>query len=100
MWDVRTGTSISVVNDHHADVYGIASHPSRPFFFGSTSRDTTIRFWTLEPTFKDLYIRAVAKRSLSELIGNPEPLFEKLTSSSRILTGVGSKTINAQIQNV
>ena len=30
-----------------ADVYSLASHPQTPFVFASTSRDTTMRFWSL-----------------------------------------------------
>src|SRR5271163_1249416 len=36
-----------VVWDHHADVYGLACHPHRPFVFVSSSRDTTLRVWTM-----------------------------------------------------
>jgi WD40 repeat protein len=37
------------VMDHHADVYGLASHPARPFFFVSSSRDQSLRFWDASP---------------------------------------------------
>ena len=32
---------------HLVDVYGLASHPDRPFTLVSTSRDTTVRFWNI-----------------------------------------------------
>ena len=34
--------------DHHADVYGLASHPRRPFVYASSSRDTSLRFWSID----------------------------------------------------
>ncbi|KAF4743826.1 Coronin-7, partial [Perkinsus olseni] len=48
VWDVPTGCCIHVHCDHAADVYGLASHPSRPFLFISTSRDSTIKLSTTE----------------------------------------------------
>ena len=46
VWDIRTGDSIYVIYDHIADVYGIMSHPKRPFVYASCSRDTSIRLWS------------------------------------------------------
>lgn len=49
IWDIRAGGKcIHVITDHHADVYGLASHPSRPFVFTSSSRDTTLRFYSMD----------------------------------------------------
>ncbi len=47
VWDVRTMACTSVLGDHHADVYGLCAHPLRPFLFVSSSRDTSIRVWTM-----------------------------------------------------
>ncbi len=47
VWDTRTGACLKTVLDHYADVYGLDSHPHRPFVYASSSRDTTMRFWTL-----------------------------------------------------
>jgi WD repeat-containing protein 17 len=48
-WDVRNGGScIAVMHQHIADVYSIVAHPARPFVFVSASRDTALRFFTLE----------------------------------------------------
>jgi WD repeat-containing protein 17 len=48
-WDVRNGGSCAaVMHQHIADVYSIVAHPARPFVFASASRDTTLRFFTLE----------------------------------------------------
>ena len=44
---VCVATPVQAVLDHYADVYGLDSHPSRPFVYASSSRDTTLRFWTL-----------------------------------------------------
>lgn len=46
VWDARNGRCLRVANDHHADVYGIACHPARPFFIVTCSRDTTLRLWS------------------------------------------------------
>jgi WD40 repeat protein len=46
-WDIATGSCVCVARNHFADVYGIASHPERPFVFASCSRDSTVRFWSL-----------------------------------------------------
>eukprot|EP00294_Goniomonas_avonlea_P015107 CAMPEP_0114549298 /NCGR_PEP_ID=MMETSP0114-20121206/5453_1 /TAXON_ID=31324 /ORGANISM="Goniomonas sp, Strain m" /LENGTH=1229 /DNA_ID=CAMNT_0001733971 /DNA_START=86 /DNA_END=3775 /DNA_ORIENTATION=- len=48
VWDTRSAVCLRVAMDHHADVYGLATHPQRPFFFASCSRDTTLRFWVTE----------------------------------------------------
>ena len=47
VWDTRACTAMHVLADHHADVYSIVSHPMRPSVLLSTSRDTTIRTWSL-----------------------------------------------------
>jgi WD40 repeat protein len=45
VWDIRNEHCLQVLNEHHADVYGLVSHPKRPFTFASCSRDTSVRFW-------------------------------------------------------
>jgi WD40 repeat protein len=96
VWDCHTQKCITTVNDHHADVYGLSSHPKRPFVFGSTSRDSTIRFFSLESTFKELFIRAVTKKSLSELIGTPQSIFNQQATFGKI-SGSGSKEVNSAL---
>lgn len=39
---------LQTIHDHHADVYGLCSHPQRPFIIASSSRDTTLRLWSME----------------------------------------------------
>jgi len=48
IWDTRTGTCIYTISDHNADVYGLSFHPERPFIFISSSRDTSLRFWSID----------------------------------------------------
>ena len=49
--DTRTCTAIAVLTDHQADVYSISSHPHRPAILLSTSRDTTMRTYSLGEMF-------------------------------------------------
>jgi WD40 repeat protein len=48
IWNVPEEKCIHFTDYHNADVYGISSHPKRPFLYISTSRDTTMRVWTNE----------------------------------------------------
>lgn len=54
----RRDLPAQVLEDHHADVYGLAMHPSRPFALASSSRDTTLRFWSLNVLAPSLPLRA------------------------------------------
>lgn len=44
VWDIRSESCVRVLEDHHADVYGLCTHSMRPFIFASSSRDTTLRY--------------------------------------------------------
>ena len=48
VWNTMSSTCLDVCKHHNADVYGLASHPSRPFLYVSTSRDTTLRMFCLD----------------------------------------------------
>jgi WD40 repeat protein len=48
VWDTRYMACLHVVEEHLADVYGLAVHPRRPFFLVTSSRDTSLRFWLLD----------------------------------------------------
>lgn len=75
VWDVQSGKTISFASHHHVDVYGLSVHPKRPFIYGSTSRDSTIRFWTLEPIFKNIVLKSILSKSLAPVISKPESPF-------------------------
>ena len=58
-WDIREpGSCLRVILDHHADVYGLASHPGRPLTFASSSRDTSLRLWTADSLTPGICLRA------------------------------------------
>jgi WD repeat-containing protein 17 len=61
IWDIRQGECINVIYDHHADVYGLISHPQRPFIYVTCSRDTTIRFWSLHQTIYPIIVIYIIK---------------------------------------
>ncbi|KAL9656103.1 hypothetical protein ABK040_007721 [Willaertia magna] len=96
VWDVKNENQLNISNDHHADVYGLSSHPERPFIFVSTSRDTTIRFWDLIPLVQSLYIKAFFNQSFDGLLGEPQTPFS-IANYELKLTGPGSKKISAKI---
>ena len=96
VWDAKNEKQIAVTNDHHADVYGLCSHPERPFIFGSTSRDTTIRFWDLDSLVRSYYIKAIYEQSLNSITGQPiDPLGTE--TAEPLLSGPGSKIVQARI---
>ncbi|KAG2385897.1 hypothetical protein C9374_003046 [Naegleria lovaniensis] len=96
VWDASKEKQLAISNDHHADVYGISSHPERPFIFGSTSRDTTIRFWDLEPLVRKYYVRTIQDQSLANIMGVPSNPFDD-NAPEMLLSGHGSKTVNANM---
>jgi hypothetical protein len=51
VWDIRKAICLQTLHEHHADVYGIVSHPNRPFSFLSCSRDTSLRVWSATDCF-------------------------------------------------
>mmetsp|Transcript_17137 Transcript_17137/g.30766 ORF Transcript_17137/g.30766 Transcript_17137/m.30766 type:complete len:1177 (-) Transcript_17137:8002-11532(-) len=68
LWDLRGGECIYTATEHHADVYGLCSHPSRPFLYFSCSRDTSIRQWTIEDYIQQQLLESAS--GLDELTGN------------------------------
>jgi WD40 repeat protein len=73
---VDGGICLQIVRDHHADVYGLASHPHRPFIMVSCSRDSTLRVWRMDsPSVIQHRIHSLLglkwdQRVLSENTGN------------------------------
>lgn len=66
IWNVLEHTCLQTISDHRVDVYGLATHPSSPFFVASTSRDSTIRLWNcrgviMAPLYKLLLGHAVSE---------------------------------------
>jgi len=52
IWDMRSRHQKCqhVVTHNGGDVYGLASHPNRPFVFAAASRDTTLRTFSMDET--------------------------------------------------
>ncbi|KAK2963213.1 putative WD repeat protein 17 [Blattamonas nauphoetae] len=73
VWNVKQGSCISVVRDHHADVYGLAVHPLRPFTFVSCSRDTSLRIWedTLATSIRTQFV--LGDKDSGNSFANPVP---------------------------
>mmetsp|Transcript_35779 Transcript_35779/g.80479 ORF Transcript_35779/g.80479 Transcript_35779/m.80479 type:complete len:990 (-) Transcript_35779:121-3090(-) len=61
MWDVSTATCLYVATEHHGDVYGLTASPLRPFLLISSSRDTSLRFWTCEDLALPFLLQALLK---------------------------------------
>lgn len=68
IWDTRIGACINVLDDHHADIYGLDAHPERPFVYASCSRDNSIRFWNSEGLINNFKIQSILRYDSSELI--------------------------------
>lgn len=62
-----------IVVDHHADVYGVAAHPQRPFVISTASRDTTIRLWSLDKQYSKLKVRALCGEDVLASVRGPGP---------------------------
>lgn len=59
VWNISDSSCLACLSGHQADVYGIASHPQRPFFVISCSRDTTFRFWNLLELFPGTFVNEI-----------------------------------------
>lgn len=73
IWDLRTRQTIHVIRDHIADVYGIVSHPKRPFLYSSCSRDTTIRLWRIEGFVHSLLLKLIFRKELDYITKESPP---------------------------
>ena len=51
VWDIRNERCLQTLQEHHADVYSIVSHPNRPYTFITSSRDTSVRIWAANECF-------------------------------------------------
>jgi len=68
-WDTRDQTILSISKEHHSDVYGIASHPERPFVYVSCSRDTSVRFWSIGKIVIPLMLRVLVTNDWDDILG-------------------------------
>lgn len=89
---------IAVMNDHVADVYGISAADDRPFLYASTSRDTTLRQFTLEGVVSSIKTRAVIANSLACCLGD---IKESMRPDSALsLCGQASKALQVKLREV
>jgi WD40 repeat protein len=54
IWNVAKNTCLKVIHAHAAEVYGLCALPSSPLCFMSTSRDNTMRFWSIDDAVADI----------------------------------------------
>ena len=59
---------------HAADVYGLVSHPKRPFRYISSSRDTTLRTWLLDGMISMLKLHTCTHLSMGLYLSNAKSL--------------------------
>jgi len=78
LWDVRSGNCLYVATEHHADIYGLATHFRRPFMYVSCSRDTSLRLWSVEDFVTKLLIRALLDQSLANVVGPPRERMDEM----------------------
>jgi WD40 repeat protein len=91
-WDIRgTGKCIAIMTQHIADVYGLAIHPQRPFVVVSASRDTTMRYSSLEGIVGSAKVRAVFHGSLMRSLGSVEDEMQEPCGTPGLLCGKASQ---------
>ncbi|OHT15812.1 hypothetical protein TRFO_13835 [Tritrichomonas foetus] len=61
LWDARSLSKIGVIQAHSSHVYGLATHPQRPYLIVSSSRDETIRVWSLDRMFPQEKVKSLLK---------------------------------------
>ena len=96
LWDVRSAQCLYVSTEHHADIYGLATHARRPFMYVSCSRDTSLRLWSVEDFIFKLHIRALLDKSLGNITGPPRDRMEEM--STLALYGEGSAYTMRELQ--
>jgi WD40 repeat protein len=87
-----TQACLSVVWDHHADVYGLTCHPQRPFVFVSSSRDTTLRVWTMTREAARARVISLFGNTWTGVIGEVEAAMQ----GEAILAGAASRDLVAR----
>lgn len=99
MWDVRSGECIHTLYDHQADIYGLDSHKDRPFVFASSSRDTSLRFWSVENLVMPVKLRCLLNKGVfpKDCIGTVAQAMEE--KSVCLLAGPVSKQVREECQS-
>ena len=96
LWDIRSQTCIFVCRDHNADVYGLAAHEDRPFVYVSCSRDTSIRFWSLEEMFQGVFLKILLEEKKWEEVFEKIDVFPK-EGDAMMLCGASSKKLKKEL---
>lgn len=104
VWNVASGSCLYTCTNHHADVYGIASHPSSPFSFTTCSRDTTLRqFMTdrmLAPGLALEFVAAGGDPSALKISLDAVAEFSADATSPRRLCGEASRALVARLKRL
>ncbi|XP_022235119.1 WD repeat-containing protein 17-like, partial [Limulus polyphemus] len=72
--------------------YRLSCHPSRPFLLASTSRDSTVRLWSLLPLASIQFWKALSGKPVSDFIGLPAESTKDPLSPGP-LCGIASKQL-------
>lgn len=51
------------------NISGLTSHPDRPFTIASSSRDSTVRLWSITPLVQPLEMNIIAGKPWSDFYG-------------------------------
>jgi len=57
-WDTRNMSQICQYTAHSSHIYGISYHPNQPYLIATSSRDETVRLWSIDQMFPEGKIRA------------------------------------------
>ncbi|KAG1671522.1 WD repeat-containing protein 17 [Nymphon striatum] len=100
VWDIRGSTCLELNEDHGSDVYedyidlfktGLANHPLRPFMVASSSRDSTLRLWSISSYVSPLHMVLLTGEPWKNICGTLEQVSNP--SNSVLLRGKQSKVI-------
>jgi WD repeat-containing protein 17 len=97
-WDIRRDHCVASFTDHHADVYGLSLHPSRPFVLASSSRDTTVRILWLQELILPICMAMAESQSIESFFGTTDEAMQSL-SSTICLCGPGSKRLRQSLKS-
>lgn len=69
IWDIDLAECISMINEHYSDVYSLDISPHHPFLLTSTSRDNSVRFWSILSISGDYVKYFIAYKDITSLPG-------------------------------